>query len=401
MTSVSLPEDQTLAEVAATIEAAGWWGGVYDERWHTVYVTSENLRMLKVPDDIAQAALGRHVFGPESVKSGLSCRFGFNTPELMREAFLAYGPIVLADTPGGRDELRAIVDPLYSDLIDELEPVALVSTTICSTHGSKIWDGTAPTMNIFVRIRDARGALVGTAMIAQPAVSMTTMAALTSHGDARHLERMQHVATADRRPAAILFADLDGSTPLAKRLPTPNYFSFCRRFVRVADTCVIENGGLIGRHAGDGVVAFFLAETAGSESAAARACVSAARSLQIAIREVAERSELEPTEVVLRFGLHWGATVYVGQLTTPGRTEVVSLGEEVNEAARIEACASGGRILASKALIERLHSEDAKELTIDVRQVSYSQLADLPSATDKARRDAPAIAVCDLGTGTA
>ena len=118
MTGVSLPEDETLAEVAATIEAAGWWGGIYDERWHTVYVTSENLRMLKVPDDIAQAALGRHVFGPESVKSGLSCRFGFNTPELMREAFLAYGPIVLADTPGGRDELRAIVDPLYSDLIE-------------------------------------------------------------------------------------------------------------------------------------------------------------------------------------------------------------------------------------------------------------------------------------------
>jgi class 3 adenylate cyclase len=401
LADASLPEDATLAEVAVTLEAAGWWGGVYDERWHTVYVTSENLRMLKIPDDVARAALGKHVFGPEAVRSGLSCRFGFNTPELMRESFLAYGPIVLADTRGGRDELRSIVDPLFSDLIDELEPVDLVSTTICSTHGSKIWDGTAATTNVFIRIRDAQGAVVGTAMIAQPAVSMTTMAALTSHGDPRHLERMQHVETAGRRPAAILFADLDGSTPLAKRLPTPSYFSFCRRLVRAADTCVIDNGGLIGRHAGDGVVAFFLAETAGSESAAARACVAAARSLQLAIREVAERSDLEPADVVLRFGLHWGATVYVGQLTTPGRTEVASLGEEVNEAARIEACASGGRILASKALIERLDSDDADELTIDVRRLNYTQLADLPSATDKARRDAPAIAVCDLGTGAA
>jgi class 3 adenylate cyclase len=401
LANASLPENATLAEVAVTLEAAGWWGAVFDDRWHSVYVTSENVRMLSGLGDPAPVALGTHVFGREAVQSGLSLRFGFNTPELLRESFLAYGPIVLADTPGGRDELRSIVDPLFSDLIDELEPVDVAATTVCATHGGKIWDGTAATMNIFLRIRDAQGALVGTAMIGQPAVTMTNMAALTSHGDVRHLELMQHVAKAGRRPAAILFADLDGSTPLAKRLPTPNYFSFCRRFVRVADTCVIDNGGLIGRHAGDGVVAFFLAETAGSESAAAHACISAARSLQLAIREVAERSDLKPADVILRFGLHWGGTVYVGQLTTPGRTEVASLGEEVNEAARIEACASGGRILASKALIERLESHDANQLTIDAQRLTYTQLADLPSATDKARRDAPAIAVCDLGNDAA
>jgi hypothetical protein len=43
---------------------------------------------------------------------------------------------------------------------------------------------------------------------------------------------------------------------------------------RAADQCVIDAGGLVGRPVGDGVVAFFLAETAGSESAAARACTS-------------------------------------------------------------------------------------------------------------------------------
>jgi hypothetical protein len=42
-----------------------------------------------------------------------------------------------------------------------------------------------------------------------------------------------------------------------------------RRLVRAADQCVIDAGGLVGRHGGDGVVAFFLAEIAGTESAAA------------------------------------------------------------------------------------------------------------------------------------
>jgi class 3 adenylate cyclase len=49
---------------------------------------------------------------------------------------------------------------------------------------------------------------------------------------------------------------------------------------------------------------------------------------------------LQPEDLVMHFGLHWGATLYVGQIATSGRTEVTALGDEVNEAARIEACAT-------------------------------------------------------------
>jgi len=72
------------------------------------------------------------------------------------------------------------------------------------------------------------------------------------------------------------------------------------------------------------------------------------------MEDVATRSGLRPEDVVLRFGLHWGAGVYVGQILTRARAEVTALGDEVNEAAPIDACATGGRALASKALIERL-----------------------------------------------
>jgi hypothetical protein len=71
-------------------------------------------------------------------------------------------------------------------------------------------------------------------------------------------------------------------------------------------------------------------------------------------------------------------------------------GDEVNEAARIEACATGGRILASKALIDRLDDADAIAVGLDRDHTTYTQLADLATATHKARRDAPAIAVCEL-----
>ena len=103
-------------------------------------------------------------------------------------------------------------------------------------------------------------------------------------------------------------------------------------------------------------------------------------------------------EVVIRAGLHWGATLYIGSIVTRGRTEVTALGDEVNEAARIEACATGGRALASKDLIERLDAADAVALAIDPIHLSYTPLAELDTATDKARRDAPAIPVCEITT---
>lgn len=111
---------------------------------------------------------------------------------------------------------------------------------------------------------------------------------------------------------------------------------------------------------------------------------------------VAKHHELPPADVTIRAGLHWGATLYVGSIITLGRTEVTALGDEVNEAARIEACATGGRILASKSLIERLDPSDAAELGIYPERITYTQLADLHTATEKARRDAPAVPVCDI-----
>jgi class 3 adenylate cyclase len=190
-------------------------------------------------------------------------------------------------------------------------------------------------------------------------------------------------------------ADLEASSPLARRLSTAEYFAPSRRLVRATDECVVDAGGIVGRHAGDGVVAFFLAETEGSETAAARACITTARMLHGKLADIALRAELSESEVVLRFGLHWGATVYIGRILTAGRSEVTALGDEVNEAARIEACATG-RTLASKSLIERLDLVDADALGLDLRHTTYTPVADLRSATDKARRDAPSIAVCEL-----
>jgi class 3 adenylate cyclase len=340
-------------------------------------------------------ALGSHYFGREAMQARLGWRSGPNTPELTRELFAAFGGLVLSDTAGGRSELTGLVDPALRDLVDGLEPAADAPALAIAWRGN-IVGRPVSALTFAIRIPNQRGDRTGTALISKPGAGMAVVATVASAGDPRHFERMQTLARAGRRPGAILFADLEASSPLARRLPTASYFSLGRRLVRMADQCVIDAGGLVGRHGGDGVVAFFLAEIAGTESAAARGCIEAARALQQALSDVAIRSGLEPDAAVLRFGLHWGSKLFIGQVTTSGRSEINALGDEVNETARIEACATGGLVLGSKDLLERLEQDDASALNLDPAQLSYRALADLPGATEKARRDAPAIAVSEL-----
>lgn len=392
-----LPEHPVLAEVASTLNRAGAWAHIFDRDYRVVYMTDEIRLTNGGMAEMVPVPLGEYLFGPEYVNAMLSWPGGGWSLDAARGIFSALGPWALLDAPGGREELRELVDPRLRDIVDELSP-AEDSTTLVYSISSFSTGVEVPfdVQQLAMRIRDETGQVIGTMGQSLTAVGMSTIGAIAALGDLRHFERIQRVIRAGRRPAAILFADLEGSSPLARRLPTASYFALIRRLARAADRCVIDANGVVGRHVGDGVVAFFLAETAGSDSAAALNCISAARALREAVAEVAARSELRPDDLVLRFGLHWGSNLYVGNISTAGRSEVTALGDEVNEAARIEACASGGKSLASKDLVERLDPEDAAVLDLDPGHVTYTPLGELATATEKARRDAPTIPVCEV-----
>jgi len=300
-----LPGDPTLAAVAAAMEATGQWAWVVDDGWRLRHATTAvRITYAGGSGNLAHYAIGHHFFGAEALAACRTWRFGPNSPERMGFVLEHLGGWVLADTPGGIEELRRVVDPVLHRIVDRLTPAADAATSFVAKGM-----GIGHTVDVpvaAIRLRRMDGSLAGTLMLFKPAASMAILGAYASMGDRRHFELMQQVSKAGRRPAAILFADLEGSAALARRLSTASYFAVGRRLVRAADSCVIEAGGLVGRHVGDGVVAFFPAQTAGSESAAARSCIVAARNLRTAVADVAVRSGLEPGEVVLRFGLHWG-----------------------------------------------------------------------------------------------
>ena len=134
---------------------------------------------------------------------------------------------------------------------------------------------------------------------------------------------------------------------------------------------------------------FLAADFEGGGSAAARAAIGAAR----AIRDSAGQLGPDDVTVKLNIGLHWGATLMIGQVATRGRLEVTALGDQMNEGARIEGVAGNGAILASKDLIERLDGVEAEATGLDLNALAYTPLGELEGASDKAIRDAGSIPV--------
>lgn len=341
---------------------------------------------------------------PEKIGIGKHCAAALLSPtwraRMTDDAQIAVFNTVMPFMRGDMDSdvIDALPEP-FPALVRELEskprpPVVAGSLDYTS-------DGLPPyTVDyIVVEIRDDTGGRIGSIAITGQAIRPTLLAML-ARGDAAMYERMSRLVQPGRHATAILFADLEGSGELSRQLPSSRYFELVRDLSTSFDELVARECGIVGKHVGDGMTAFFLTDDLGTTSKTAAACLRTARGMKAAVATAAKRLAEEGLALALgpeiRAGLHWGANLYLGQLVPGGRLDVTALGDEVNECARIEAMARGARILASKQLIESLDDVDARALGIDVEHVVYQPLAALPDATEKAIRDAGGVAVTDV-----
>ena len=179
------------------------------------------------------------------------------------------------------------------------------------------------------------GRLHGVVAVPGPAISGHVLAML-AFGEVANFERLTRLIQPDVRPAAILFADIEGSTRIARELPTRAYFRLIAGFVSTFDDCAVEQAGVVGKHAGDGASAFFLVQECGSASRAAAAAIRTARDAAKRFAHEAAKAGFERETLRLNAAVHWGERVLVGNLVSAARLEATAFGEEVSEAARVE-----------------------------------------------------------------
>ncbi|MDQ3984896.1 MAG: hypothetical protein M3280_00115, partial [Actinomycetota bacterium] len=89
-------------------------------------------------------------------------------------------------------------------------------------------------------------------------------------------------------------------------------------------------------------------------------------------------------------------SLYMGQLVPGSRLDVSALGDEVNEAARIQELAGPDETIVSKQLLEQLLPDDAAALGIDLEKITYRTIQDVAPGSEKVVRDAGNLAITSL-----
>ena len=388
----ALIQDERLEHIVRGLDSTGWAAEVCDADWRLVWVSSQ-LRELIGQDEESEVGLGMHV-----VESRQLPAWQRMVSREAQEGWIRLNvPQMLADDHDGAERLAAMVDPELRSAVEDAAPAEVPIWTWLT----KI-TGVAPVTevrNFGIRVRTPDGEPLATVYV-YGANLPATLLALVAQGDRGMFERMARLADPGRHEAAVLFADIQSSGDLSRHLSSAAYFRLVQALFTDLDATVIEANGIVGKHAGDGLSAFFLADDSGGREAAAGAALDAARTLASTARAVAQRSELEAArDLRLNVGVHWGGALYMGQVVTGGRLEVTALGDEVNECARIQETARDGVVLASKPLIERLDPEHARRVGIDPDSVAYTTVAELPDVSEKAVRDAGTIPVAAVPQG--
>ena len=148
-------------------------------------------------------------------------------------------------------------------------------------------------------------------------------------------------AAAERRQVTVLFCDLAGSTALAARLDPEDLRGAMAAYHRAAADMIAAHGGYVAKFLGDGVLAYFGWPQAQEDDAERAVRAGLALAGAVAALEVPAAGPL-----VARVGIATGEVV-VGDLLGEGDArERAVVGDTPNLAARLQAMAAPGTVLA-------------------------------------------------------
>src|SRR5829696_6697533 len=295
--------DERLRELAAQLDSYGWAAELLDGRWHLVWV-SEELMAMYGESDPEQLAIGDHVY----VSRTRALELGLITEESAERWTRTNGPVVLDAVDGASDEVTATLDTRWARLLEELEPRPAPAGWTSTVDFSR--DEFFGRINyVAERLHDPERELLGYLFLYGLDVP-ASIATLLMRGDRHMHERMAALVEPGQRSAAVLFADLEASGTLSRQLPSPVYFRLIRDIRTALEAVVAGWGGIVGKHAGDGVTAYFLSEQLDSDSRAARVALETARSLPKRTREAATRLSdeglpVDPDTSRLKVAVHW------------------------------------------------------------------------------------------------
>lgn len=380
-------EHPGLRHCAQVIEDLGWAGFLCDGDFRLVWVSDEIKTFLGSPPE-EEIGVGKHAVEAFTGEAWMRVA----TQESQVRFFTEVAPFLIDHAKQQGIDLASMLPEPLVQVLDQVTPEPLPTQIRTSIdYIEQVGKTAIYRVDIFLEgLRDESGKLYGVTGLTFMGVR-PYLVSLLARGDEAMFERMARLHEPASRQAAILFCDIDGSAELSRTLPTAQYFSLIRALWTDIDNLVAENKGIVGKQAGDGGSAFFLVDDLGSPSAAAAAAIRCAQGMHE--RSMATFQDVLGDPCRMRIGIHWGSSLYIGQLVPGGRLEVTALGDPMVEGACIQACANAHQTLVSKDVIERLSPEDAAGVGVDPDRVLYRLLREVKPDDARIGRDAASVPV--------
>ncbi|TMK16275.1 MAG: adenylate/guanylate cyclase domain-containing protein [Actinobacteria bacterium] len=144
---------------------------------------------------------------------------------------------------------------------------------------------------------------------------------------------------------SMLFADVRGSSKIAREMPVIDFTRLMNRFYRESSRVLIDGDAIIEKFVGDEIVGLFIPFLAGPEHAA-RAIGTAQELLR-----VTGHDSPDGPWVPLGAGVHTG-TAFVGMVGSDDMSDFTALGDPVNIAAHLASKSAIGEILVTDGAAE-------------------------------------------------
>jgi class 3 adenylate cyclase len=187
---------------------------------------------------------------------------------------------------------------------------------------------------------------------------------------------------------AVMVADLQNSMKISADLPPYEYFKLIKEILEIAENLTRKYHGTPGRHSGDGIIYFFVANAASTDSHTYNALICAEeirREIQ-KINDNWKNRKNWTNKILLNFGLHEGKE-WLGCIPAAGNMDSTVLGDTVNVTSRLAEFAKDGSIWVSKKFMRVIPQDSHKNIYYGIRHKTsqgeqwipdiYSRIMDL------------------------
>jgi adenylate cyclase len=190
----------------------------------------------------------------------------------------------------------------------------------------------------------------------------------------------------------VLVADLQDSVKISAELPPVEYFELINQICKSLSGLFGKYHGIYGKHAGDGMLYYFIKKPKSNYISDAICCA-------LEIREMVKKISYEwkmrkgwLNNLYLNIGINEGKE-YFGTIQSASNLELTALGDSINYAGRLSDFARSGGILVTKNMINKLSPEELRPVRFGIRRAengreifierSFSRILDLIDSTDQ------------------